>query len=148
MKTRLLRKVRKNYKIIYYPEGYVSKSGSLYFKNAFVLYFKGEIIRAEFNNKTLIDFLTKHMKFCYSKNNVLQFMKNYTSQIKCPKCQTLILMDNKRLMLGDECSCYRCNFTFSIPLEDRSKTAKEAINILRKKVKENSTPITYTDWMI
>lgn len=62
MKTKLLKKVRKEYEIIYYPEGYKTQSGFSYFENAYVLYFKGEILRADFCKNTLINQLVNHVK--------------------------------------------------------------------------------------
>lgn len=62
MRTKLLKEVRKNYKIMYYPEGYKSAFGEYYFKNAYVLYFKEELIRADFNRGNLIDALVIHFK--------------------------------------------------------------------------------------
>lgn len=62
MKTKLLKKVRNDYKIIHYPEGYKSEFGFSYFENAYVLYFKNEILRAEFCKKSLIDYLVDHLK--------------------------------------------------------------------------------------
>ena len=60
MNTKLLKIVRRDYNIVYYPNGYQSILGHLYFKNAYVLFFKDQVIRAEFDRKLLIDYLVKH----------------------------------------------------------------------------------------
>lgn len=62
MKTKLLKKVRRDYNIVYYPEGYKSINGDIYLKNAYVLFFKRQIIRAEFDKNILIDHIIKHIK--------------------------------------------------------------------------------------
>lgn len=66
MKPLFLREVRRNYSIVHFPEGYRTEIGNDYFKNAYVLFFKDEILRAQFDKKKLIDILVEH--FRKSKN--------------------------------------------------------------------------------
>lgn len=70
MKTKLLKKVRNDYRIVYYPDGYNTSLGFSYFKNAYVLYFKDEILRAEFCKRDLIDYMMNHLKESLKVNTV------------------------------------------------------------------------------
>ncbi len=84
MKTKLLRKIRKQYSIVYYPNGYKAYD-KLWYVNKYKIFYKGSYFNLGIyeTKQDALNAILKHLRVKYSKYSV-NSKNNYTGRIVWP----------------------------------------------------------------